>query len=337
MSVLPNKNESTGITLVKFIFIFLIMVIIQSTFTKFVLEPALDVDPQLIETLSNKSEELAAASDQSPENLSSTLLENAGTIKKLLSKNDYYYIYIAQVSYNFTCFFLVALIFRKYVFDKSSNSTDWKKSKLNLYLLSPLLLIVSLPLLSETLHLNKLLGIDWIFEQSGIDINQKSIANMIFSYAVFLPDNISQFISSLFFVAVVPAIGEELFFRGGLQKLLIQRYGNPHNAIFITALIFSAIHFEVTAFFYRFLLGVLLGYTYYWSKSITIPILIHGLNNAFSVISMYFLSYYEESEQTVTDPTENSSIMTLILCVFSMLMILRIFHQNHHIKHSKLE
>ena len=68
--------------------------------------------------------------------------------------------------------------------------------------------------------------------------------------------------------AVLPALCEEFFFRGTLQQLFCRWMGNAHVAIWVTAIIFSAIHFQFSGFFARMLLGAYLGYLFYWSRSL---------------------------------------------------------------------
>ncbi len=94
----------------------------------------------------------------------------------------------------------------------------------------------------------------------------------------------SGFIANLLIIGALAGLSEELFFRGIIQKILIKHISNPHIAIFITAFIFSAIHFEFLEFVSRLLLGMLLGYLYFYGKSIWIPICAHITNNVVSLI-----------------------------------------------------
>jgi membrane protease YdiL (CAAX protease family) len=93
---------------------------------------------------------------------------------------------------------------------------------------------------------------------------------------------------SLMLIGILPAIAEELFFRGVVQNELIRHLGSAHLAIWLTAAFFSAIHFQFEGFLPRFYLGALLGYVYYYSKSLFIPVLLHFTNNAILVVSIYF-------------------------------------------------
>lgn len=95
---------------------------------------------------------------------------------------------------------------------------------------------------------------------------------------------------NIFIIAVLPAVGEELLFRGGIQQVLSKSGLNKHLAIIVTALVFSAFHMQFYGFLPRFVLGLMLGYAFVLSNSLWIPVLMHFVNNAFSVVVSYF--YY---------------------------------------------
>ncbi len=99
-------------------------------------------------------------------------------------------------------------------------------------------------------------------------------------------DTIGGLLLNLLVIALIPAIGEELTFRGVLQQGLTRRM-NPHVAIILTAAIFSFIHFQFYGFLPRMFLGVLLGYMFYVSGSLWPSILMHFLNNGTSVLLYY--------------------------------------------------
>jgi membrane protease YdiL (CAAX protease family) len=94
---------------------------------------------------------------------------------------------------------------------------------------------------------------------------------------------------NLFVVALVPAICEELVFRGGLQRTFLRIFKNPHVAIWMGAAIFSTIHFQFFGFFPRLLLGATFGYIYFWTGSIWYTVFAHFLNNAYAVAVMWHL------------------------------------------------
>jgi len=90
-------------------------------------------------------------------------------------------------------------------------------------------------------------------------------------------------------VAIIPAIIEEVYFRGTLQKIVLDLTGKPYAAIILTAIFFSAIHFSFFGFLSRMALGMVLGYIYHYSKNIWLPILLHFLNNGIAVVTLYMI------------------------------------------------
>ena len=89
---------------------------------------------------------------------------------------------------------------------------------------------------------------------------------------------------NLFIVALIPAIGEELLFRGLLVRLMNDITKNIHWAVIISALLFSAFHLQFYGFLPRFVLGLILGYLFVFTRNLWVPIFVHFVNNAAAVI-----------------------------------------------------
>lgn len=94
---------------------------------------------------------------------------------------------------------------------------------------------------------------------------------------------------NIFVMAVLPAVGEELMFRGTVQPFLQKWTKSPHWAIWIAAFIFSAIHFQISGFIPRMLIGAYLGYLCYWSGSLWLPILAHFMHNSMSILTDFIM------------------------------------------------
>lgn len=85
-------------------------------------------------------------------------------------------------------------------------------------------------------------------------------------------------------VGILTGIGEEVFFRGALQRICFEGTHRRHLAIWITAFVFSALHFQFFGFVPRMVLGLLFGYLYFWSGSLWVPIVCHAVNNSLVVV-----------------------------------------------------
>jgi membrane protease YdiL (CAAX protease family) len=136
--------------------------------------------------------------------------------------------------------------------------------------------------------------------------------------------NTASFLFLFLVVAIVPAIGEEFVFRGMIQNELYRAVRSPHIAIWIAAIIFSAIHFQFFGFVPRVLIGAFLGYLYYWSGNLWIPIAGHFFNNGLQLIGLYLYQ-----KQIISFNPESTESMPLILVVaaivitIAFLMLLR--------------
>lgn len=93
---------------------------------------------------------------------------------------------------------------------------------------------------------------------------------------------------NLLLIAVLPGVGEELLFRGIVQKHVGGWLKNPIAGIWMAAFIFSFIHMQFEGFFPRLVLGAILGYLYYWTKNLWVPIIAHAFNNGIQVLLIYF-------------------------------------------------
>lgn len=102
--------------------------------------------------------------------------------------------------------------------------------------------------------------------------------------------NVGEFLLSLFILAFLPALTEELFFRGCLQQVLVGWTKNAFVGILITSVVFSAAHSSYYGFLPRVFLGLALGYIFYDSRNLWLSIWAHFFNNALSLTQLYALS-----------------------------------------------
>lgn len=95
---------------------------------------------------------------------------------------------------------------------------------------------------------------------------------------------------NIMMIAVLPAIGEEFIFRGAIQRIFKQWTGSSHLAVFIAAVLFSAMHLQFFRFLPLLLLGIFLGYMFVITKNIWVPVFAHFFNNA-AAVTFYYLAY----------------------------------------------
>ena len=89
-------------------------------------------------------------------------------------------------------------------------------------------------------------------------------------------------------IALLPAVGEELIFRGIIQRILKNLFRSGHLSVWVTAFVFSAIHFQFYGFLPRFILGLVFGYLFLWSETLWLPVIAHFINNGVLLLLVYF-------------------------------------------------
>ncbi len=139
-------------------------------------------------------------------------------------------------------------------------------------------------------------------------------------------NNISDLFINIIVIAFIAAFAEELFFRGLLQKTLIQ-YSNNNISILITAFLFSAVHMQFQGFLPRFTLGLLLGYIFYWSKNLWIPIIMHFMNNAV-VILLHYNPIQKLTNINPLDFNEKSNYQEVFFSVLAVSILLFLFRKK---------
>jgi len=141
-------------------------------------------------------------------------------------------------------------------------------------------------------------------------------------------------IANILVFAVLAGICEEFFFQGTLQPLLTSWTRSPHIGILLTALIFSALHFQFYGFIPRFLLGLYLGYLLYWSKSLWLPILAHVLHNALSILVDFTLQGRGIDTDNMHFTDMKGSLPTAAACALisamAIVYIWRIYRDGEH-------
>jgi uncharacterized protein len=149
-------------------------------------------------------------------------------------------------------------------------------------------------------------------------------------------DSIFGLMFNILLIGIVPAIGEELLFRGVIQRIFAEWTKNVHWGIWISAILFSSLHFQFYGFVPRALLGAIFGYLFVWSGNLWLPVLAHFINNTVAVIAYYL---YGEGIIGI-DPdkigTNSNYQVVTIVSVLLMVWLFWIFYNFEKKKRSEL-
>jgi len=131
-------------------------------------------------------------------------------------------------------------------------------------------------------------------------------------------DTIWGLLFNILMIGIIPAIGEELLFRGVIQRIFSEWTKSAHWGIWISAILFSALHFQFYGFVPRVILGAIFGYLLIWSGNLWLPVLAHFINNTVAVIAYYL--YGEGVLSVDPDKIGTNSDYHIVTIVSALLM-----------------
>jgi uncharacterized protein len=192
---------------------------------------------------------------------------------------------VVQVVTTILAFFIPALAYAAICYRRQWNFLGFTGGANSRQIAAVVLLaLVTLPLIGALSELNKAIPLPpaWKLRFDALEKDYSDQVSLIAQVKTW-----RQYFTSLFIIAVLPAIVEETLFRGALQNLLTRWTRQPWLAILVTAILFSAIHLSWYGFLARMVLGVVLGMLFYYGQSIWLNILAHFINNAVAVTLLF--------------------------------------------------
>jgi len=182
-------------------------------------------------------------------------------------------------------FIIPALVYAK-LFENGSRKFYFlrRKASLVIVLIGGFAMILLLPFVNWLGDINAAMSLPSSMKglEEWMKIAESSAEAMILAFVSETQWHV--LIVNLFMIAIIPAIGEELIFRGIIMRKLKDWFGNVHVAVIVSAIIFSAFHMQFYGFLPRMFLGIVLGYMFVWSGSLWLPMFAHFVNNGFAVV-----------------------------------------------------
>lgn len=190
-----------------------------------------------------------------------------------------------------------------------------KKEDSRNYLLAAFAMFAAMPIINFTMELNSGLKLPASLSELEQSMKQAEEQARVLTEAFLNVNTIDGLLVNILMIAILPAIGEELLFRGVIQKLICRWSKNNHIGIFVTAILFSALHFQFYGFLPRMLMGVFFGYLFVWSGSLWMPMIAHFVNNGMAVLA-YFLVNKGVLDTEVNQMNGETNYISLILSSF---------------------
>lgn len=236
-----------------------------------------------------------------------------------------YYSYLFLGLSSAATFILPAYIFQRMkkqveMFPKQ-NLTNWK-----MYLLGILFLFAFAPCMSLISEWNANMRLPEIWRGIEEWMRMKEDEMALLTENLVMTTDLHRLLLNVVVIAILPAIGEELFFRGALQHIGARIFKNEYVAIWVVALVFSAIHVQFYGFFPRLLLGVFFGYMVVWTKNIWTAVVAHFVNNVMVTVWAF---YYATQGRSYADFMESGSYSIIVYLgsfIFSIIIAF-IFYQ----------
>jgi membrane protease YdiL (CAAX protease family) len=190
------------------------------------------------------------------------------------------------------------------------------------WIILPVLFISAIFIASFLLYLNQSIQIPQHLKESlGSDNSEKLLSRMLEMHSV------GELMLNIFIIALVPAIFEEIFFRGTLQPLLIGLTGNKHIGIIFCSFLFAAIHLNIMQIIPMFFLAIVLGYLYQFTQSLLPGIVLHFCNNTLAILANYY-SHSSSLAKKVADDTYVPGMAEVLLFTFILAAIFYYFYKQ---------
>jgi membrane protease YdiL (CAAX protease family) len=230
-------------------------------------------------------------------------------------------------------FLIPSLLFAYFSDSKPLKYLGLKAPSKNIYwLLAIVAMFVAIPAVEYIGLLNQKMNFGAETQKWMKGMEQEAAKQIQFMLSKHTP---SELILNLIFVSLFAGIGEEIFFRGILQRMFIRIFKNPWMGIVFTAAIFSAFHFQFFGFFPRLLLGIVLGLIYWYSGSLWAAIIAHFCYDGFIIVLAYANpSMVNNPDQSIMNPS--SLAITAVISTVFTIIILRQMHKMSTTSYSEI-
>lgn len=188
-------------------------------------------------------------------------------------------------------------------------------------------MMMALPMINWLAEINQGMQLPEAFSGIEVWMKQSEERLAVFTDALTKGDTLDVLLLNLIVIAFIAALSEELFFRGVLQKVLIENTRNKHVGVWLGAILFSAIHMQFYGFLPRMLMGAYLGYLFLWSGSLWLGIFAHFINNGMAVLLIWLSNrgaiHVDADKVGVQENEWMFVVISLVMVTMSLILVYR--------------
>ncbi len=212
------------------------------------------------------------------------LFKGVGSLNTAELMTDIQFVRTMQILNQIGIFIIPTVLFAIFTEHRPAKSLGFNKIQPIHVLISLMIIITMSPFVGQLMEWNEAMSLpeglknleDWMRDKEN---SAGELVEWMLSYT-----DTWSFSVNIFMIVLLPALGEELLFRAVLIPFMRNIFKNIHVAVWLSAIIFSAFHFQFYGFMPRMFLGIVFGYLFVWSGSIWLPILAHFINNGTVVV-----------------------------------------------------
>lgn len=258
------------------------------------------------------------------------IYQGSGSLNAPDLMTNIHFVRIMQIFNQIGIFIIPPVLFAILTEIRPAQSLGFKKIQYYHLLISLMIIITMSPIVGQLMEWNEAMSFpDGLKNVENWMRDKESTASEMVEWMLSFTDPASLSIN-IFMVVFLPALGEELLFRAVLVPFLRSVFKNIHIAVWVSAIIFSAFHFQFFGFLPRMFLGLVFGYLFVWSGSIWLPILAHFINNG-TVVVISWLNAKNMISQSADDFGSVDSPLLLISSVILTTLFAYWFYQTRKI------
>ena len=245
---------------------------------------------------------------------------------------------ISAIVQNIVMFVLPAIATSFFIYSQPINTFGFKKKvSIKIFFLIFIVMLLCVPALNFIINWNAQVHLpDYL---KDIEVIMRNMEDSAFETTKVMLNTTSFFglLSGVLIIGVLTGFGEELFFRGTMQRVIASNGMNPHVAIWLSAILFSILHFQFFGFIPRMLLGAFFGYLFFWTGSVWYSFFAHALNNSIVVVVSFltnngYINFEFDKIGLVDNGIPYLALVSVIFTVSTLYILKKYIKQRNRIR-----